>query len=319
MNIWLDEEDIKLLNEDIHRFKPTDVIILTEEQKAKIGEVYTNYFKSLDETRQNIIKARLLERLPFYNFSIKMKDVIEPNIFSKDRFTQIHELTIDVILLEDTLEKAFKEGESNTIPVGIIQFSDFHYSDNKKFVPELQSSYSVLYLNPIHENNDKLYVINTSSEFGSSKGVWGTREGRARYNNNDFLYQHLQEGIWNSLDIVLAILFAFQNPPEVESIFIGNKVDEKRMAKEYRIGKKKPLKYVRHVINDKSLDEYVSSKGKEFIRYTNVWGVIGHVRHYKNGKTVYIKPYEKGKDRNKGLLTEPRERIVDDIKVREDS
>lgn len=28
------------------------------------------------------------------------------------------------------------------------------------------------------------------------------------------------------------------------------------------------------------------------------WGVRGHVRKYKNGKTVYIKPYVKGKKRN---------------------
>lgn len=36
------------------------------------------------------------------------------------------------------------------------------------------------------------------------------------------------------------------------------------------------------------------------------WGVRGHYRHYKNGKTVFIKPYEKGKKRNQGNYIEKR-------------
>lgn len=35
-------------------------------------------------------------------------------------------------------------------------------------------------------------------------------------------------------------------------------------------------------------------------RLTNCWGVHGHYRHYKNGKVVYIAPYEKGPERNTG-------------------
>lgn len=34
-------------------------------------------------------------------------------------------------------------------------------------------------------------------------------------------------------------------------------------------------------------------------RHTQVWSVVGHVRHYKNGKTVYVQPYKKGPGRNK--------------------
>lgn len=42
-------------------------------------------------------------------------------------------------------------------------------------------------------------------------------------------------------------------------------------------------------------------------RLTQVWGVIGHVRHYKNGKTVYIHPYKKGPGRLKS--EEPSRKI----------
>ena len=34
-------------------------------------------------------------------------------------------------------------------------------------------------------------------------------------------------------------------------------------------------------------------------RHTMVWGVRGHYRHYKDGKVVYIRPYEKGPERGK--------------------
>ena len=39
-------------------------------------------------------------------------------------------------------------------------------------------------------------------------------------------------------------------------------------------------------------------KSKKIQRVTDCWGVRGHYRHYKNGKTVYIEPYKKGKGRN---------------------
>ena len=39
-------------------------------------------------------------------------------------------------------------------------------------------------------------------------------------------------------------------------------------------------------------------KSKKIQRITDCWGVRGHYRHYKNGKTVYIEPYKKGKGRN---------------------
>lgn len=38
-------------------------------------------------------------------------------------------------------------------------------------------------------------------------------------------------------------------------------------------------------------------KSKTPQRIASCWSVRGHMRHYKNGKTVYIKPYEKGTDK----------------------
>lgn len=38
---------------------------------------------------------------------------------------------------------------------------------------------------------------------------------------------------------------------------------------------------------------------RTIIRHCEAWEVRGHYRHYKNGKTVYIAPYQKGKGRLK--------------------
>ena len=38
-------------------------------------------------------------------------------------------------------------------------------------------------------------------------------------------------------------------------------------------------------------------RSKQIHRVCTLWTVSGHFRHYKNGKTVYIKPYLKGKNR----------------------
>lgn len=37
------------------------------------------------------------------------------------------------------------------------------------------------------------------------------------------------------------------------------------------------------------------------------WGVIGHVRHYKSGKAVWIKPYRKGKERKNPEKYQPKD------------
>lgn len=56
-------------------------------------------------------------------------------------------------------------------------------------------------------------------------------------------------------------------------------------------------------INITTHNEKIARKltSKKPVRIAGCWSVRGHVRHYKNGKTVYIKPYEKGKDRNKRI------------------
>lgn len=55
---------------------------------------------------------------------------------------------------------------------------------------------------------------------------------------------------------------------------------------------------IRFVTSDASLSGKLRSRKSQ--RLTDCWDVHGHYRHYKNGKVVYIAPYEKGPGRRSG-------------------
>lgn len=76
----------------------------------------------------------------------------------------------------------------------------------------------------------------------------------------------------------------------------GSKVNKKRNEAEHE---------PRHInLNEISLTLYdkkviTKVKSKKPQRICQCWNVRGHYRHYKNGKVVYIKPFEKGNNRTK--------------------
>ena len=52
------------------------------------------------------------------------------------------------------------------------------------------------------------------------------------------------------------------------------------------------------------------SMPRSFTRHCEAWGVRGHYRHYKNGKVVYIAPYQKGKGRLKQTTYKIKEKTA---------
>ena len=66
--------------------------------------------------------------------------------------------------------------------------------------------------------------------------------------------------------------------------------------------------------------QYVTCLLKDIVNYATVvghkeihcecWSVRGHFRHYKNGKIVWIKNYEKGTKRNTGLNTDNKTYVL---------
>lgn len=48
-------------------------------------------------------------------------------------------------------------------------------------------------------------------------------------------------------------------------------------------------------------------------RHTMVWGVRGHWRHYKDGRVIYIRPYEKGPERGKAQKAAKEYRVSQEL------
>ena len=75
--------------------------------------------------------------------------------------------------------------------------------------------------------------------------------------------------------------------------------------------KRRVVRYIKkHVITAEDLEQ-TSFKGKSgFTRHTPIWYVIGHWRHYSDGKKVFIKPYWKGEMRHLRIDLDGREREI---------
>lgn len=56
---------------------------------------------------------------------------------------------------------------------------------------------------------------------------------------------------------------------------------------------------VKHLNKHYTIKNPISNKRLPKARqwHLDSWGVVGHIRHYKDGKSVYVKPYTKGKGR----------------------
>lgn len=52
-------------------------------------------------------------------------------------------------------------------------------------------------------------------------------------------------------------------------------------------------------VKDKNAIKRIKSKKRQNIATS--WGVRGHIRHLKNGKTTYVRPYQKGTDKSKSV------------------
>ena len=87
------------------------------------------------------------------------------------------------------------------------------------------------------------------------------------------------------------MLFASYYKEEVER----TKVVERRSIQKKRSGSgkrsnKRMLTTRKYFIGE----EILSELPRKYERHTDGWGVRGHYRHYKSGKTVWVRPYTKG-------------------------
>lgn len=107
--------------------------------------------------------------------------------------------------------------------------------------------------------------------------------------------------IWHGIQIALL-------NPQIKDVFTTGQM-VKRYTREDTPTRKRQrvVRYVkRHVIDANKLKQTL----KEYHRHCLAWYVIGHWRHYKNGHTVFIKPYWKGVLRDSKRNFDKRERVI---------
>ena len=111
----------------------------------------------------------------------------------------------------------------------------------------------------------------------------------------------LSQFVFESTMLYLMILYMSEKPEYAQSEEIPSwKAKQEENEKEY----KSSYKYTKVV---KKYNIFKNEQEKK-IRQMQCpsWSVRGHYRHYKNGKTVFVKAYSKGKNRDK---QEPEEKI----------
>lgn len=110
------------------------------------------------------------------------------------------------------------------------------------------------------------------------------------------------------LKIVSGIIYALQNPVYVEVTESNQRVVNN--THKYKNKNKKKFDNIRYISNIK----YIKKKGKGNKTGTRVikkeaWEVEGHPRHYKSGKTIWIKSYIKG-DKTKLVKEKEQDKIL---------
>lgn len=317
MSVWLDSSTNKEIGKLLDANPPTDVIRIHDEDLKRIYTVYSKYFDSLNIRQQDIIKARLLQTLPFYSFQIEIEDKAQTSVLlvNQPKNKDSHIIKINFVFFSDKIENVFENGLDDSVCIGVMEYTIYHILEDGTTDTFIDSAFTTLFFDPINDDDRFTFSLSWNGLIGSRTGIFMNEFARKIIDEDQTKYETEMLHIETSVKHLFAILFAFKNPPEVHSVFVTDPIKNESVVKTKGSRKKKPIEYVRHIIDYKGFRYFVNTEAREFIRYTNVWGVMGHIRHYKNGKEVYIRPYEKGKDRNKGLLKEPKDRILKRTKV----
>lgn len=150
-----------------------------------------------------------------------------------------------------------------------------------------------------YSNNIIVFSLTWSAD--ELKGFWLLeKENYVNYallqGQNEYTYEELRQNILTVYASVNAYFFHYRQDLSI--------VEQKEVKRHTVKGKNNTYKYK----IEKSLNRIHTIVGK--IHHNKIpenrqwrvdcWGVVGHIRHYKNGNEVYIKPYLKGKNRLNG-------------------
>ena len=121
---------------------------------------------------------------------------------------------------------------------------------------------------------------------------------------------HMLQGTYAFLSTWYGIQIALLHP-QLREVFHRPKTMPAANGKADSKRRKRQVRYIRrHIIKAGQIEEAMSEP-RDYTRHTLAWYVIGHWRHYQDGKKVFIKGYWKGVLRHlKQNLDEGRDRII---------
>lgn len=157
-------------------------------------------------------------------------------------------------------------------------------------------------------DGDDLLVnqFHTPDKFGRVYGVGrfrcrGLKEGEELKEEHEFLDPYMPDeavaelGYTAAWNYVIVNWFVKNLPAYVRKT--SRKVNPKQKPSKKKKSKQKPLEVVWRDEYEVDLKETTRQALHREIKCL-CWGVRGHVRHYKDGREIFIKPYRKGKERD---------------------
>ena len=160
------------------------------------------------------------------------------------------------------------------------------------------------YLNSTEEKHKNKLILTVSFNVLSNPN-YNTKDSDIESIVVKVIKSNLDEEITNAITNMFVILLGYiiyiKDNPTIEyeketennnkGIVKNNISNSNNKKKDYKItlGNK--------VIKLKLQPNEIRTFKRKYVRTVDTWEVIGHIRHYKNGKTIFIKPYIKGKNR----------------------
>ena len=276
-----DDDGSKALWADICRTKPSDHIYLKRDDDAALCELWKKYCPK-DVISQGGIPSDLLfaGKIPLMDCRFTVDEREKP-------FGRICKFR--VVIFEDYRERLKKSACGVTVGALIGDF----------FGKEV-------YFPIIAENgSDILYMGNY--------GMPGVSETMLKFMPPLMSGQMLAKFEYECLSTWYGSQIALLHPV-VKEVFNHPKPEPVMESKPRKGGKKRRIvRYIKkHVITAEELtraaERPIHCSG--FIRRTPVWYVIGHWRHYSDGRKVFVKPYWKGEMRHLRMDLDGREREI---------
>lgn len=183
-------------------------------------------------------------------------------------------MTVRICIFDESLAAVDEIPQGETGLIGAIQVSD------KSFA----------LIGVVKGENQTVISEESFYENGETNGI---------IRDHSMFYEIMR--LWHGIELALL------NPQIQDVISAGDTV--KRYTRETVNGKKRQrvVRYIkRHVIDGNALKRALT----EYHRHCLAWYVIGHWRHYKDGRVIFIKPFWKGELRALKRNFDDRQREV---------